>query len=177
MDKQNSEKTARQPEKSDGGEVERLVGNLGVDEGRRSLDHQVEALRQQKDHFIEIMKLNLICLSILVAALGIGRVNIAELNPVGVAIPLVFFLLSISLSISTFHSINPMIGINNQSVQNLDPNEDLNENIFSIKDSYADAIDQNRSKISESNRNMLLSYFSTLVGISSSIAVVLLGSL
>ena len=177
MSKRNSEREITQPTNSNSEEMERLVGELGIDEGRRSLDHQVELLRQQRDHFIEIMKLNLICLSILVAVFGTGRLSFTGLNSVGVALPLLFFLLSIILSISAFHNINPTIGMNYRAVLELDPDEDLSENIFSIKNTYAEAIRQNRSKIVKYNWTMLFSYFATLVGISSAIAVVTLGVL
>ncbi|WP_193308874.1 hypothetical protein [Halorubrum halophilum] len=177
MSKRNSEKEVTESRTLGSDEKERLVGELGIDEGRRSLDHQVETLRQQRDHFIEIMKLNLICLSILVAAFGIGRVSFTGLNPVGVALPLIFFLVSIVLSISTFHTISPTIGMDDRAVLELDANDDLSENVFSIKNTYAEAISQNRSKIMKSSRLMLFSYFSTLVGISSTIAVVSMGVL
>ncbi|WP_179233274.1 hypothetical protein [Halorubrum ezzemoulense] len=177
MAERNPEKEISQSEDSAVGEKERLIGELGINEGRRSLDHQVELLRQQKNHYIEIMKLNLICLSILVAAFGIGRVNVADLNTIGLALPLIFFVSSITLSISMYHSINPTIGMNSHSVYELDPRENLNENFYSVKDTYANAINQNKSKIKKSSRLMLFSYFSTLVGISSTIAVVSIGFL
>lgn len=177
MDEEIPKKGTLQPEHLAGDEKEKSVGELGINEGRRTLDHQVESLRQQKDHFIEIMKLNLICLSILVAAFEIGGINFDDLSTVWLALPLVSFLLSIMLSVSMYHSINPAIGMNSRSIYELGPDEDLNENIQSLKRTYASAINRNMSKINKSSRIMSFSYLLTLGGISSAIGVVSRGFL
>lgn len=128
--------------------------------GERTLDHQVDAIREKGHTAIELVKVNLLLATIVIAILKFGT-NVANSldDPQHILItifPLIFAILFAMLA--RFYS-ESTYGLNDRGLSAIQSNDEVN--IKHISEGYIDWANKNQRRIKWANQLIAISVFLT----------------
>ncbi|WP_136601982.1 hypothetical protein [Salinigranum halophilum] len=133
----------------------------------RRLSQQVEVMMQNRNHSIEVIKIDLLLLT--------GLAAITRLVSVPASITLVFggipLLLSIGTSILVYLNINPILGLNHEEIPRLAEKNSANQVLTEV---YPDWIGENHTEINRNRKYTVASLMLTTTSLGALATIILL---
>lgn len=140
-----------------------------LDEAKRHLDHQIGLIQEQSFEALEVVKINLLILSVLIAATQLSNSVLGSVVFLVASIPLV---LSIMVAILGYLRANPIIGLDRDGIYDLVEEDSIDDLLPRV---YAEWIEKNHKKSTWNHRLIWLSLSLTAVSLGAVSGLIVFG--